>query len=98
MRKVKLPKALTGQLDNKYHFSKGMLHFTHPTGDNDKLETTEPRTGSDWLRIIGMTLGAVALVAAVVVTGRRRARSRGALPFAYDRHDRSGRPDPRAGF
>ena len=69
MRKVKLPKALTGQLDNKYHFSKGMLYFTHPTGDNDKLETTEPRTGSDWLRIIGMTLGAVALVAAVVVTG-----------------------------
>ena len=69
MKKVKLPKDLTGQLDNKYHFSKGKLYFTHPTGDNDSLETTEPRTGSDWLRIIGMTLGAIALVAAVVVTG-----------------------------
>jgi hypothetical protein len=69
MKKVRLPKELTGQLDNKYHFSKGKLYFTHPTGDNDSLETTEPRTGSDWLRIIGMTLGAIALVAAVVVTG-----------------------------
>jgi hypothetical protein len=66
---VRLPKELTDQLDNKYHFSKGKLYFTHPTGDNDWLETTEPWTATDWLKAIGMTLGAIALVAAGIVTG-----------------------------
>ena len=69
MRTVKLPEALTDKLNNKYHFSKGKLYFTHPTGDNDSLETTEPWTTTDWLKAIGMTLGAIALVAAVIVTG-----------------------------
>lgn len=66
---VKLPKALTDQLDHKYHFTKGVLHFTHPTGDNDSLTTTEQWTASDWLHAIGMTLGAIALVATVLASG-----------------------------
>ena len=62
------PKALFDKLNNKYHFPKGRLHWTSPSGKAESMEMTEPRTMSDWLRIIGMTVGAIALIAGLVLT------------------------------
>ena len=59
----------TEKLNHKYHFSEGLLHFTHPTGENDSIKMTEPWTASDWLRAIGMSVAAIAMAAAVVASG-----------------------------
>ena len=62
------PRALFAQLNSKYRFPEGKLHWTYPSGIPGELETTEPATASDWLGWIGMGLAAIALIAGTIVT------------------------------
>jgi hypothetical protein len=63
------PRDLFDKLNHKLHFPKGRLYWVNPSGTVQNMEMTEPRTISDWLGIIGMTLGAIALIAGIIVTG-----------------------------
>lgn len=66
---VNPPFELFQQLNTKLRFPQGQLYLTMPRGETRGLETTEPWSLSDWFSAIGMTLGAIALIAGIVVSG-----------------------------
>ena len=55
-------------LNTKYRFPKGRLHWLYPSGAAGELETTEPWETSDWLGFIGLALAAIALIAGTILT------------------------------
>ena len=56
------PDALFAKLNSKLVFPKGMLYWRHPDGREGALETTEPRSLSEWLGFVGIGLVGLALI------------------------------------
>jgi hypothetical protein len=73
------PLDMFEELNHKLRFPKGQLFWRMPKGQHYTLETTEPRTLSDWLGYLGMALAAIAIVAAVVASGGTAAPVAGAI-------------------